>query len=102
MSIKLQTEHHLEFLSINGGCRGLSQSTLVKMSKLFEISCHGSYPLYSLQCPEEKKDASKRSFEEEDNKKSMMTEKYQMMDIAVQPMTLMPHIHEMNERYGFV
>ena len=31
-----------------------------------------------------------------------MTEKYQMMDIAVQPMTLMPHIHEMNERYGFV
>ena len=99
MIVKLLTEHHLEFGSLKGGCRGLSESTFVK---LFEISCHGSYPLYSLQCPEEKKDASKRSFEEEDNKKSMMTEKYQMMDIAVQPMTLMPHIHEMNERYGFV
>ena len=27
---KLLTEHHLEFLSIKGGCRGSSESTVVK------------------------------------------------------------------------
>ena len=31
MSVKLLTEHHLEFLSLKGGCIGLSESTLVKM-----------------------------------------------------------------------
>ena len=32
MIVKLLTERHLEFLSITGGCRGLSEPTLVKMS----------------------------------------------------------------------
>ena len=31
MSVKLLTEHHLEFLSLKGGCKGSSESTLVKM-----------------------------------------------------------------------
>ena len=31
MIVKLLTEHYLEFLSFKGGCRGLSESTLVKM-----------------------------------------------------------------------
>ena len=32
MSVKLLSEHHLEFLSVNGGCTGSSESTLlVKM-----------------------------------------------------------------------
>ena len=31
MTVKLLTKHHLEFLSIKGGCRGSSESTLVKM-----------------------------------------------------------------------
>ena len=31
MIVKLLTEHHLEFLSLKGGCRGSSESTLVKM-----------------------------------------------------------------------
>ena len=31
MSVKLLNEHHLEFLSLNGGCTGSSESTLVKM-----------------------------------------------------------------------
>ena len=31
MNIKLLTEHHLEFLRLKMGCRGLSESTLVKM-----------------------------------------------------------------------
>ena len=31
MIVKLLTEHHLEFLSLKGGCKGSSESTLVKM-----------------------------------------------------------------------
>ena len=31
LSVKLLTEHRYEFLSLNGGCTGLSESTLVKM-----------------------------------------------------------------------
>ena len=31
MIFKLLTEQHLEFLSLNGGCTGLSEPTLVKM-----------------------------------------------------------------------
>ena len=31
MSAKLLTEHHLEFLSLKGGCTGSSESTLFKM-----------------------------------------------------------------------
>ena len=32
MIVKLLTEYHLEFLSLKRGCRGSSESTLVKMS----------------------------------------------------------------------
>ena len=31
LSVKLLTEHHLEFLSLKRGCTGSSESTLVKM-----------------------------------------------------------------------
>ena len=31
MIIKLLTEHHFEFLSLKGGCRGSSESTHVKI-----------------------------------------------------------------------
>ena len=31
MSVKLVTEHHLEFLTLKGGCTCASESTLVKM-----------------------------------------------------------------------
>ena len=31
MSVKLLTEHNLEFLSLKGGCTGSSESTHVKM-----------------------------------------------------------------------
>ena len=30
-SVKLPTEHHLEFLSLKGGCTGSSESTFIKM-----------------------------------------------------------------------
>ena len=32
MTVKLLTEYHLEFLSLKGGCRGSSESILVKIS----------------------------------------------------------------------
>ena len=40
MIVKLLTAHHLEFLSLKGGCRGSSESTLVKMPH-----CWKSYAL---------------------------------------------------------
>ena len=36
MIVQLLTEHHLEFLSLKGGCRGSSRSTLVKMSNCWK------------------------------------------------------------------
>ena len=36
MIVKLLTEHHLEFLSLKGGCRGSSESTHVKMSNCWK------------------------------------------------------------------
>ena len=54
MIVKLLTDHHLEFLSLKGGCRGSSYSTLVKLLEI--ISCGsiiiGTYSLLdlSLEC----------------------------------------------------
>ena len=42
MIVKLLTEHHLEFLSLKGGCRGSSQVKVCQNVKLLEISCRGS------------------------------------------------------------
>ena len=36
MIVKLLTEHHLEFLSLKVGCRGSSESTVVKMSNCWK------------------------------------------------------------------
>ena len=36
MIVMLLTEHHLEFLSLKGGSRGSSESTLVKMSNCWK------------------------------------------------------------------
>ena len=41
MTVKLLTEHHLEFLSL-GGCTGPSESTC-QNATLFEITCRGSF-----------------------------------------------------------
>ena len=42
MSGKLLTEHHLEFLSLKVGCKGSSESTLVKMpySRKSHVAAH--------------------------------------------------------------
>ena len=36
MIVKLLTEHHLEFLSLKGGCKGSSEPTLVEMSNCWK------------------------------------------------------------------
>ena len=45
MIVKLLTEHHLECLSLKGGCRGSSESTHVKMPH-----CWKSYTLAHIVC----------------------------------------------------
>ena len=50
MIAKLLTEHHLEFLSLKGGCRGSSESTLVKMSNCLKSHAAAqivTYRIYS-------------------------------------------------------
>ena len=44
MIVKLLTEHHLEFLSLKGGCRGSSQSTHVKMPHC--LKSHATAQIY--------------------------------------------------------
>ena len=48
MSVKLLTEHHLEFLSSKGGCTGSFESTLVKMSHWWKS--HVAAQIYCTQC----------------------------------------------------
>ena len=47
MNIKLLTEHHLEFLSLKGGCTGSSESIYVKIQHCLEITCHASYSFWT-------------------------------------------------------
>ena len=37
MTVKLLTEHHLEFLSLIGGCTGSAESTLVNMPHYWKL-----------------------------------------------------------------
>ena len=48
MTVKLLTEHHLEFLSFTGGCTGLSESTLVKMPHYWDS--HVAAHFASVRC----------------------------------------------------
>ena len=50
MSVKLLTEHHLECLSLKGGCTGSYESTLVKMPHCWK-SRHVSYVSLFFKAP---------------------------------------------------
>ena len=43
MTLKLLTEHNLEFLSLTGGCTGSSESTLVKMPHCWKSRVPAQY-----------------------------------------------------------
>ena len=56
MSVKLLTEHNLEFLSLKGGYTGSSESTLVKMpycwkshvvAHVYTVMPHNLYRVYA-------------------------------------------------------
>ena len=50
MTVKLRTEHHLEFLSLKGGCTDSSESILVKMQHCWKshVAAHKGLKLQSL------------------------------------------------------
>ena len=43
MTVKLLTEHHLEFLTLKGGCTGLSESFHVKMPHCWKSRAAAQY-----------------------------------------------------------
>ena len=49
MSVKLLTEHHLEFLSVKGGCTGSSESTLVEMRHCWKSRVADYYFLLQME-----------------------------------------------------
>ena len=49
MSVKLLTEHYLEFLSLKGGNTGWSESTLVKMSNCWKSHAAAQFICFSRQ-----------------------------------------------------
>ena len=49
MIVKLLTEQHLEFLSLKGGCRGSSKSTLVKMSNCWKLHVMAQLFIFKIQ-----------------------------------------------------
>ena len=46
MSVKLLTEHHLEFLSLKKGCTGSSEATLVKMPHYWKSHVEAQFYLF--------------------------------------------------------
>ena len=53
MIVKILTEHHLECLSLKGGCRGSSESTLVKMSNCWKSHAAALYVWVLLEASNE-------------------------------------------------
>ena len=53
MTVQLLTEHHSEFLSLKGGCTGMSESTHVKMPHCWKshVAAHLSYALKKSAAP---------------------------------------------------
>ena len=49
MIVKLLTEHHLEFLSLKGGCRGSSESTHVKIPHCWKSHATAHYRMCSIK-----------------------------------------------------
>ena len=52
MIVKLLAEHHLEFLSLKGGCIGSCESTLVKITHCWKshVTAHLRFRLPSIGC----------------------------------------------------
>ena len=57
MIVKLLTEHHLEFLSLTGGCGGSSESTLVKMPNCWKFHAVAQIIRMTFRCQTTKVEA---------------------------------------------
>ena len=51
MIVKLLTEHHMEFLSLKGGCRGSSESTHVEMPHCWKSRALAHFIMQSMSVP---------------------------------------------------
>ena len=51
MIVKLLTEHHLEFQSLKGGCRGLSEPTPLKMPHCWKSHATAHFIFKRFGCP---------------------------------------------------
>ena len=77
MSVKLQTEHHLEILSLKGGYTDSSESTLVKMPQCWKshvaahLYFHTAWP--QLDCFLWDANANKRERERERERENILT-----------------------------
>ena len=69
MSVKLLTEHKLEFLSLKGGCTGSFESTLVKMSHCWKS--HVMAHMYRYLCIFQNFNIYKRIFSDLINMKDL-------------------------------
>ena len=58
MSVKLLTEHHLEFLGLIGDCRGSSGSTFVKMPHCWKSHVAAQIIIYLVERLNNKKTKS--------------------------------------------
>ena len=72
VSVKLLTEHHLEFLSLKGGCTGSSESTLVKMPQCLKsrVMDHIVFVVFFSLSPRWKKKemGTEQNINQEDNR----------------------------------
>ena len=50
ITIQLRTDHHLEFLSLKGGCTGSSESTVIKISHCWKSHVIAQMFLIDLMC----------------------------------------------------
>ena len=64
MSVKLLTEHYLVFLSLQGGCTGSSESTIVKMPHYWKshVAVHFILSLFGLSNAFETSDSLSQPF----------------------------------------
>ena len=52
MTVKQLTEHHMEFISLKGGCQGSPESTLVKISHCWNSHAPAHLEILVLLCPQ--------------------------------------------------
>ena len=73
--IELLTEHHLDFVSLKGGCTGSSKSTLVKMPHCWKslvahiyVNNPGTLHAYTAECRESEEECRRKYIQHDKGK----------------------------------